>query len=86
MKDAHCSVADVILHHLTVGDSLFDVLSRVLENASGTIKTLVRTVDEVLANRSQVLLVQVLFPLKFLLSVGEPTAHSIGQVFASLAL
>ena len=43
LKDAHGGVADVVFHHLGVGDAVFDVVGGVLEYASGAVLALVRT-------------------------------------------
>jgi len=86
LKDAHGGVADVVLHHLGVGDAVFYIVSRVLEYASGAVLALVRTYDEVLANRRQVLLVQPLFALQLVLAVGKPAALPVGRVLAFEAL
>ena len=82
LKDAHGCVPDVVLHHQTIRDPRLDVPTGVLENASGSERTFVRIVHEVLANRRQVLFVQVLFSLKLVLPVREAAALAVGLVFA----
>lgn len=84
MKDAHSSVPYVVFHHLGVSDAVVNVIGGVLEDASGAESTFVRTINEVLANRRQILFVQVLFPLEFILTVGKTTAKSVRLIVTDL--
>jgi triphosphoribosyl-dephospho-CoA synthetase len=54
-----------------------NVMRGVLEDASGAKRALVRTVNEVLADRRQILLVKSFLTLQFMLSVGESTPKAI---------
>lgn len=56
----------------------------VLEDAPLAIVALAGMLDEILTNRSEVLLVQPLLPLKFLFSVRKPTTLILLLVFAGL--
>ena len=53
-----------------------------LEDASGSIQTFVRIVHEVLADRRQILFVQILLSLELLLTMGKAAALSVGLVLA----
>lgn len=57
-----------------------------LEDASVPICAFFGRVDEILADRGQVLLVQALFGTKLGFTVSEATALALSQVFASLSL
>lgn len=82
MKETHCGIPDVVLHHLTVRNPRFNVPTGVLKNASGSVQTFVRIVHEVLANRSQILFVEILLPLELLFAVGKATSLSVVLVLA----
>lgn len=56
-----------------------------LEDTSGAISALGRIGDEVLAHRSQVLLVEALLWLQFFLAVSEPTAILLLSIFTLLS-
>jgi len=77
LKDAHGRVPDVVLHHLRIADAIMNVMRGVLEDASGAKRALVRTVNEVLADRRQILLVKSFLTLQFMLSMGKPTSKAI---------
>jgi len=62
---------------LRVGNTAVNVKRGVLENASGAESALFRTVNEVLTNRGKVLLVQVLFALKFFFPMREAASNPV---------
>jgi hypothetical protein len=59
---------------MSIALTLANIVSGMLENASLTIRALARILQEVLANRCQVLLAKSLLFLKFILTVSKATA------------
>ena len=86
LEKSHCCVARVVLHHCSVVLSLAHVVSWVLEDASLTIRTLRWVVQEILADRCQVLTAEAFFLLKLVLSVSEAAALLLLAVFARLSI
>jgi hypothetical protein len=74
------------LGHSGVVLALANVISGVLEDASLAVRALGGVVQEVLANRGQVLAAQTFLLLELVLAVGKPTALLLLAVFAVLAV
>jgi len=86
LEQAHCRVACVVLHHFRVALTRLHIVSGVLEDAPLAVSALRGMLQEVLADRCQVLSAQSLLLLELLLSVRKATALVFLQVFARLAL
>jgi len=86
LEQTHCRVACVVLHHFRVGLTRLHIVCRVLEDASLAIRALRGVLQEVLADRCQVLSAKSLLLLKLVLSVREATALFLLQVFARQTL
>lgn len=86
LEQAHCRVACVVLHHFRVALTRLHIVSGVLEDAPLAISALRGMLQEVLADRCQVLSAQSLLLLELFLSVCEAAALVFLQVFARLAL
>jgi len=82
LEKSHCSVAGVILNHFGVVLTLTNVIGWVLENASLTVGALGRMLEEVFADRGQVLTAKSLLLLEFILTVSEATALFLLAVLA----
>ena len=86
LEKSHRRVACVVLSHSGVVLALADVKTGVLEDASLAVCAFGRVVQEVLANRGQVLAAQTLLLLELVLAVGKSTALFLLAVFAVLAV
>ena len=86
LEQAHCRVPCVVLHHFRIALACLHIVGRVLEDASLTVCALRWVLQEVLADRCQVLSAQALLLLKLLLSVREATALVLLEVFAGKTL
>lgn len=85
LEESHCRESLVVLHHLHVLLSFSNVMSWVLENAAGTIRTLARMVQEVLTYRCEVLSAESLFLLQFFLSMCESASLLLKLVITVLS-
>jgi len=86
LEQTHCRVACVVLHHFRVALTRLHIVCRVLEDAPLAISALRGVLQEVLADRCQVLSAKSLLLLKLFLSVREATALFLLQVFARQTL
>jgi len=86
LEKSHSSVSCVVLHHVAVGLAFSNVEGRVLEDASLAVSALRRMVQEILADRGEVLTGQALFLLELLLAMSEAAALFLLTVFALLAV
>ena len=82
LEKSHCSVAGVILNHFGVVLTLTNVIGWVLEDASLTVGALGGMLEEVFADRGQVLTAESLLLLEFILTVSEATALFLLAVLA----
>ena len=82
LEKSHCSVAGVILNHFGVVLTLTNVIGWVLEDAPLTVGALGRMLEEVFADRGQVLTAESLLLLEFILAVSEATALFLLAVLA----
>jgi len=82
LEKSHCSVAGVILNHFGVVLTLTNVIGWVLEDAPLTVGALGRMLEEVFADRGQVLTAESLLLLEFILTVSEATALFLLAVLA----
>ena len=82
LEKSHCSVAGVILNHFGVVLTLTNVIGWVLEDASLTVGALGGMLEEVFADRGQVLTAKSLLLLEFILTVSEATALFLLAVLA----
>jgi hypothetical protein len=74
LEESHGSVAGVVLNHFLVVLTLTNVISWVLEDASLAVGALGRMLQEVFADRGQVLTAEALLFHEFILTVSEATA------------
>ena len=86
LEQSHRSIACVVLHHFRVGLTRLSIVCWVLEDAPLTIRALGGMLQEVLANRRQILSAESLLLLTLVLSVRKATALVFLQVFTSLTL
>jgi len=86
LKKSHSSVAGIVLTHLGVALTLTNVICRVLEDASLAVRALRGMLQEVLADRGQVLTAQTLLLLELILAVGKPTTLVLLAVLALQSL
>jgi hypothetical protein len=82
LEKSHCSVAGVVLNHFFVVLTLTNVIGWVLEDASLAVGALGRMLEEVFADRGQVLTAETLLLLEFILTVSEATALFLLAVLA----
>ena len=82
LEKSHCSVAGVVLNHFGVVLTLTNVIGWVLEDASLAVSALGRMLEEVFADRGQVLTAESLLLLEFILTVSEATALFLLAVLA----
>jgi hypothetical protein len=82
LEKSHCSVAGVVLNHFGVVLTLTNVIGWVLEDAPLTVGALGRMLEEVFADRGQVLTAESLLLLELILAVSEATALFLLAVLA----
>ena len=82
LEKSHCSVAGVVLNHIGVVLTLTNVIGWVLEDASLAVSAFGRMLEEVFADRGQVLTAKSLLLLEFILTVSEATALFLLAVLA----
>jgi len=86
LEHSHCRVTCVVLHHFRVVLACANIISRMLEDAPLTIRALGGVLEEILADRRQILSAQTLLLHELVLSVGEATPLVLQEVLAVLAL
>lgn len=82
LEKSHSSVAGVVLNHIGVILAFTNVIGWVLEDASLAVGALGRMLEEVFADRGQVLTAESLLLLEFILTVSEATALFLLAVLA----
>ena len=86
LEKSHGSVTCVVLHHFGVWLTCTNIMGWVLENASLAISALGRMLEEVLTDRSEVLLAKTLLLHELVLAVGKAAALIFLTVLALLTL
>lgn len=82
LEKSHSCVAGVVLNHFFVVLTLTNVIGWVLEDASLAVSALGRMLEEVFADRGQVLTAESLLLLELILTVSEATALFLLAVLA----